>query len=47
VGGSPAPTFNAAFSLSGEVVPEPSAVVLLSLGSLGLMAAFIFNRLSL
>jgi hypothetical protein len=32
VGGSPAPTFNMAFSISGEVVntPEPSSIVLLS-----------------
>lgn len=28
VGGSPAPTFNAAFSLSGTATPEPSSVVL-------------------
>jgi hypothetical protein len=29
VGGSPAPTYNAAFSLRGEVVPEPSSLTLL------------------
>ena len=37
-GGSPAPTFNATFSLSGSVVPEPSSVIMLSLGSVGLLA---------
>ena len=36
VGGIPAPTFNAAFSLSGETVPEPSTVLLLSSGLAGL-----------
>jgi hypothetical protein len=36
VGGSPAPTFNATFTLSGEAVPEPSSAVLMSLGALGL-----------
>jgi PEP-CTERM motif len=35
VGGSPARTFNAAFTLSGQSVPEPSSVGLLSLGVLG------------
>jgi hypothetical protein len=29
VGGSPAPTFNAAFSLTGTDIPEPSTVALL------------------
>jgi hypothetical protein len=37
VGGSPVPTFNAAFSLAGEVVPVPSTLLLLSSG-LGLLA---------
>lgn len=35
VGGAPAPTFNAAFSISGvevEPVPEPSSLILLALG---------------
>jgi hypothetical protein len=36
VGGTPAPTFNAAFSLSGSVVPEPSTWVMLLLGFAGL-----------
>jgi hypothetical protein len=35
VGGSPAPTFNAAFSLSGTV-PEPSTLLLLGFGLVGL-----------
>ncbi len=29
VGGTPAPTFNAAFSLAGNAVPEPSTILLL------------------
>ena len=37
VGGSPAPTFNAAFSLSGAAVPEPASAVLM-LAGLGLLA---------
>ena len=32
VGGTPAPTFNAAFSLSGETIPEPSTLLLLASG---------------
>ncbi|MGH9664511.1 MAG: PEP-CTERM sorting domain-containing protein, partial [Bryobacteraceae bacterium] len=34
VGGSPAPTFNASFSISGETVPEPSSTVALGAGLL-------------
>jgi hypothetical protein len=37
VGGTPAPTFNATFSLSGAVIPEPStwAMMVLGFASLG------------
>jgi hypothetical protein len=37
VGGSPAPTFNGTFTLSGQTVPEPTSILLLSLGGLGLL----------
>jgi hypothetical protein len=36
VGGTPAPTFNAAFSLNGSVVPEPSTWAMMLLGFAGL-----------
>jgi PEP-CTERM motif len=36
VGGTPAPTFNAAFSLSGVLVPEPSTWAMMLLGFAGL-----------
>jgi len=36
VGGSTPPTFNATFSLSGQVTPEPASFTLLSLGLAGL-----------
>jgi hypothetical protein len=36
VGGSPAPTFNAAFSLTGSAVPEPSTWAMMILGFAGL-----------
>jgi len=44
VGGSPAPTFNAAFSLTGETgagstVPEPGSLFLIVAGSLALLVA--------
>ena len=38
VGGTPAPTFNAAFSISGQTVPEPSSVILLGAGLVVLAA---------
>ena len=37
VGGSTPPTFNATFSLSGELLPEPASFTLLGMGSLGLL----------
>jgi hypothetical protein len=36
VGGTPAPTFNEAFSLSGSVAPEPSTWAMMLLGFVGL-----------
>ncbi len=38
VGGDPPPAFNAAFTLGGQTVPEPGSVIMLSLGSLGVLA---------
>jgi hypothetical protein len=32
VGGTTPPTYNAAFTLSGEIVPEPSSIISLFLG---------------
>jgi hypothetical protein len=37
VGGTPAPTFNAAFTLEGIETPEPSTLTLLGLGACGLL----------
>jgi hypothetical protein len=39
VGGSPAPTFNAAFSLSGQTVPEPTSLTIFAVGAAGVFAA--------
>lgn len=36
IGGSPAPTFNAAFSIEGATVPEPSSALLLLVGLSGI-----------
>jgi hypothetical protein len=44
VGGATPPTFNAAFSLVGEVVPEPSSAILLILGGLGVTGATVLRR---
>jgi hypothetical protein len=38
VAGTPAPTFNASFSLSGQTVPEPSSLTMLALGAVGVFA---------
>ena len=39
VGGMPAPTFNAAFSLSGSTIPEPSTWAMMLIGFAGLSYA--------
>jgi hypothetical protein len=39
VGGSPAPTFNATFSLTGQTIPEPSSLVMMGLGITGVVVA--------
>jgi hypothetical protein len=44
VGGSPAPTFNGAFSLSGQAIPEPASFVPLSLGCLTLLGVVAFRK---
>jgi hypothetical protein len=44
VGGNPAPQFNETFSLSGEAVPEPSSVILMSFGGLGLAGIAVLRR---
>ena len=44
VGGSPAPTFNATFSLSGSIVPEPGSMIMLSLGSVGVFGIALVRR---
>jgi len=44
VGGAPPPTFNAAFSLDGAVVPEPSTWLLLGIGLAGLGFSRLLRR---
>jgi len=39
VGGATPPTFNAAFSLSGETVPEPATLTLLGLALIAVVSA--------
>jgi hypothetical protein len=44
VGGTPAPTFNATFSLTGQTVPEPTSLTMLALGSAAVFAAWTRRR---
>jgi hypothetical protein len=44
VGGSPAPTFNGTFTLTGQAAPEPGSLGLLSLGALGVLGAVASRR---
>jgi hypothetical protein len=44
VGGNPAPTFNATFSLTGQTVPEPAGLTLLAMGAAGALAAARIGR---
>jgi hypothetical protein len=39
VGGTPAPTFNGAFTLSGQPVPEPASLTMLAMGAAGVFVA--------
>jgi hypothetical protein len=47
VGGTPAPTFNATFSLAGQTVPEPASLTMLTLGVAGVLAIARSRRHSL
>ena len=42
VGGNPAPTFNAVFSLSGQAVPEPASLTMLALGAVAVVFMAIY-----
>jgi hypothetical protein len=44
VGGTPFPTFNAAFSLSGQAVPEPGSLVLMGVGFTCVLVAVQLRR---
>jgi hypothetical protein len=46
VGGTPAPTFNAAFSLDGTSIPEPRTTAAMALAMLAIVATskFLFGR---
>jgi hypothetical protein len=38
-GGSPAPTFNATFSLAGQTVPDPTSLTMVALGAAAVFTA--------
>jgi hypothetical protein len=44
VGGNPFPTFNATFTLSGQVVPEPGSLALMGIGVTGLLVGIRLRR---
>jgi hypothetical protein len=44
VGGATPPTFNAAFSLGGTVLPEPSSILLTTIGLVTLIGVGLFRR---
>src|SRR5262249_21904957 len=44
VGGNPFPTFNAAFSVSGTAIPEPSSLALLGVGGILALGAWVRTR---
>jgi hypothetical protein len=47
VGGSPAPTFNASFSLTGQIVPEPASLTLFCVGMLSMFVCYRQRRMSI